>query len=77
MNNKYGYKVCYKRKGSEKLKVYLVTNTYDGAEWHIRWYESHSPPDRKTNKPIENVTWLIIPIQTYREYKRRWRGCPF
>ncbi len=77
MVNGYGYKVCYKEHGSEKLKIYLITNTYDSAKWHVRWHESHSPPDKKTGVPLDNVTWAILPIQTYREYKRRWRGCPF
>jgi hypothetical protein len=68
--SKYGYKVCYKQEGGEKLKVYLVTNTYDLAYWHIRWYENHSPP-------IKNVIWQIVPIKTLFEYKLRWRNCPF
>ncbi len=75
--NGYGYKVCYKQHGNEKLKLYLITNTYDSALWNVRWYESHSPPDRKTGIPIQNATWIIQPITTYQEYKRRWRGCPF
>lgn len=75
--NLYGYKVCYRRQGRTRLKVYLITNTYDGAIWHVRWYETHSPPDRKTGKPIENAVWQIIPITTLAEYRLRWRGCPF
>lgn len=75
--NKYGYKVCYKKQGKEKLKIYLITNSYDLAEWHIRWYEKHTPKDRQTNRPLEKVIWLIVPIKTYIEYKRLWRGCPF
>ncbi len=59
--NGYGYKVCYKQHGNEKLKLYLVTNTYDS----------------ETGIPIQNATWIIQPITTYQEYKRRWRGCPF
>ena len=73
----YGYKVCYTEKGKHRIKLYLVTNTYDGAMWNVRWYESHSPPDRKTGKPIQNVTWLIIPIKHFLEYNRIWRNCPF
>lgn len=73
----YGYKVCYRKFGTNKLKIYLVTNTYDGAVWNVRWYEKQAPPDRITNKPIENVTWLVIPIKNFLEYKRLWRGCPF
>lgn len=73
----YGYKVCYRKQGKNKIKIYLVTNSYDLAEWNIRWYKKETPLDRKTKRPIENVSWLIIPIKTYIEYKRLWRGCPF
>ncbi len=69
----YGYKLCYKELGKEKLKIYIITNTYDLALWHVRWYEKHSPPD----KTLLDVTWVIVPIKTYAEYKRLWRGCPF
>ena len=67
----YGYKVCYKIQGSNKWKVYLVTNTFSLAEWHVRWYERDPP------KHLKRVVWDIFPIQTMREYKVRWRGCPF
>lgn len=67
----YGYKVCYKTQSSNKWKVYLVTNTYELAQWHVRWYECDSPKDLKC------VIWDVFPIQTMREYKVRWRGCPF
>ena len=75
--NGYGYKVCYKQHGNEKLKLYLVTNTYDSALWNGRWYQPHAPPDRKTAIPIHTPTGTIHPITTYQEYKRRWRNCPF
>ena len=75
--NEYGYKVCYQQKGTRKLKIYLVTNSRDLAFWEVRWYETHSPPDRKTRKPITNAVWVVIPVKTYLEYKKLWRGCPF
>ena len=31
MENKYGYKVSYQELGKRKIKLYLVTNTLDGA----------------------------------------------
>ena len=72
-NNKYGYKVCYVEKGKNKMKVYMVTNTYNLAMWHVRWYETHSPPE---NGP-KNVEWKGLPITSYLEYRWRWIGCPF
>ncbi|WP_438848412.1 hypothetical protein [Anaerocaecibacter muris] len=76
-NKEYGYKVCYKHHGKRKWKIYLVTNRYDCALWNIRWYENNAPPDRKTKHPIVNVTWLILPIKSFLEYKWLWRDCPF
>ena len=76
-NKDFGYTVRYKQIGSNKWKVYLVTNTYDGALWNVRWYERDPPKDRISGKPIENVIWNIFPIKTLIEYKWRWRGCPF
>ena len=73
----YGYKVCYREQGRSRLKVYLVTNRRDSALWHIRWYENNAPPNRKTGVPLIDAEWFVIPILTYLEYKRLWRGCPF
>lgn len=67
----YGYTVRYKKNGSNKWKVYLVTNTYALAQWHVRWYERDPPKDLKF------VVWDVFPILTLSEYKVRWRGCPF
>lgn len=67
----YGYTVRYKRQGSDSWKVYLVTNTYALAEWHVRWYKREPP------KGLDNVVWDVLPILTLTEYKVRWRGCPF
>ena len=73
----YGYKVCYRKFGKRKWKIYVITNTYDFALCHVRWYERETPLDRKTKEPIENASWLVIPIKNFLEYKRLWRGCPF
>ncbi len=76
MNN-YGYTVRYIKKGSKRRKVYLATNTYDSALWHVRRYERDPPKDRTTGLPIENAVWEICPIRSYLEYRVRFRGCPF
>ncbi|MCM1440796.1 MAG: hypothetical protein NC131_16580 [Roseburia sp.] len=69
----YGYKVCYKKQNRDKLKIYIITSTYDLAYYHVRWYENHSPPD----KTLSGVTWIIVPIKSYAEYKHLWRNVPF
>lgn len=67
-NMDYGYKVCYTDQDEKTLKVQVVTNTYDLAEWNRKRYELRSPP---------STTWLIIPINTRKEYLQRWKDCPF
>ncbi len=73
----YGYKVCYKLKGKNKIKIYVITDDKDFTLLHIRWYEKELPKDRKTNKIIQNAEWFVLPISNYLEYKWLWRGCPF
>lgn len=68
----YGYKICYRRKGKNKLKSYIVTNNYDYALWRVRWLEINN-----RDHPLGDVTWVILPITSYLEYKWLWRGCPF
>lgn len=64
------YKVCYTKKGGEKLKVYLVTDTLNNALWHVRWYESHSPPS-------DDAELRVLPVYSKKEYARLWKDCPF
>ncbi len=73
----YSYKICYKEKGSNELKRYLVTNSLEGAKWDVNWFNTHPPNDRKDNHTLINPTWYIIPVTKYREHKMLWRGCPF
>ena len=70
-DNKYGYKVCYKEYGKTKLKVFLVTNSFDLAIWHVRWYE-REPPTK-----LKSPQWEIQEVKTKNEYEKLWKGCPF
>lgn len=76
-HKEYGYKVCFRQLGKQRTKIYAVTNTYNLAIWHVRWYQREPPEDRQTKLPILNVEWLVIPVKTYNEYRRLWRDCPF
>lgn len=71
MRKNYGYKICYRHKGKDKLKVFIVTNNYDYALWRVRWLEGNA------DKQLEDITWLVLPITSFLEYKWLWRGCPF
>ena len=59
MQDNYGYKVCYRKHGKSKLKIFIVTNAYELAAFHIRWYETHSQP----NENLLDVIWTIVPIK--------------
>ena len=58
MEDKYGYKVSYQELGKRKIKLYLVTNTLDGAIWNVRWYQTTPQFDRKDNHLIDKPFWL-------------------
>ena len=77
MKDNYGYKVCYKEFGKQKLKIHMVCNSYDLAKWSIQYYENHQQIDKKSKKQIREPTWFILPIRSLLEYKRLWHGCPF
>ncbi len=61
LNNKYGYKVCFK--GIKKIRY--ITNTYDLALFTTQM---------RDNKKFE---FEIYPVKNKREYKKLWKGCPF
>ena len=48
MKNKYGYKVCYREFGKTKMKIHLVTNDYELAQWRMQYYETQQQYNRKT-----------------------------
>lgn len=73
----YGYKVCYRETGKTKVKIHLITNSYDLCVWEIQYYENHKQIDKRTKKIIVKPEWFIIPIRTFLEYKWLWKDCPF
>jgi len=77
LNNKYGYKVCFQELGKTKFKVYLVTNTLDGAIWSVRWYETHKQRDRTDYHILNCPIWHIYEVKTLEEYEKLWKDCPF
>lgn len=76
MRKIYSYKICY-RKNNKKLKLYLITNTLDSANWSVKYYKNYPPVDKKTNIVLKDKTWYVIPITNRLKHKWLWRGCPF
>lgn len=65
LNNKYGYKVCYKE-NNNKLKLSLITNSFDLAVLEIK----------NKNSPTHSI-WHLFEIKNKNEYNKLWKGCPF
>ncbi len=72
----YGYKVCYREKGSKKFVRHLVTNTYDLALWNMERYLKSEVRSRKDNHILKNPIWILLPLKRFEAFVA-WRGCPF
>ena len=78
LHNPYGYKICYKEKGSKEptlvFKVYSFRRAKSIKETFTKLTPVYTYPDEK---PLKKITWMIIPI-TRKEVKDGiWRQCPF
>jgi len=77
LNNPYGYKICYREKGSPEYIERFLTYSYRQAvkvkQMYVKW------PNMACigNMTIKKPTWYIIPI-TKKEVKAGiWRQVPF
>lgn len=77
LDNKYGYKVCYEEYKNNKLKLHLVTNSFDLAVWEIGNYHKYPQRDRKDNHLLINPIWHLLEVKNINEYNKLWKGCPF
>lgn len=79
MKNKdlYGYKVCYKEKGSKRYIRYFITYTYKQAKKILKYYILYSPTAREDNHILDNPIWKIIPIKHSEVKDGIWREDPF
>ena len=75
--NKYGYKLCYKNKGNKKLHIYVITNTFDLANFEMQMCIKYPKQVEQSNNTIRGPTWKIIPIKHKKEYQKLWKNCPF
>jgi hypothetical protein len=73
----FGYKICYKERGSKKYIRYFMTYTYPQA-LKILYYFIGSPPDeRETGRKLIQPEWRIIPVTKKEVLAGIWRECPF
>lgn len=77
VDNKYGYKICYKEETDSKLKLHLVTNSFDLAVLELKNYKLYPQKDRKDKHIIKNPIWHLLEVKNQNEYKKLWKGCPF
>ena len=76
-DNTFGYKICYLEKDGKRKRTYIVTNSYQLALMELNYCQRYPQRKRKTNNPIREPTWYILPVKTLREYNNLWRDCPF
>ena len=75
--DKFGYKICYTENDSKKLRVHLVTNNFEHAQWKASQYEKNQEYERNTNRLLKSPKWYVLPVKNKFEFKKLWKGCPF
>ena len=78
LHNPYGYKICYKEKGSKELVTTFMVHSYKKAKYIKEMYAKLRPVYTYPNeKPLKKPTWFIIPITRKEVRDGIWRQCPF
>ena len=77
LNNPYGYKVCYKEKGSKEYIRHFLTYTYQQAKQAKLYYIKYPQHSREDEHPLKNPQWVIIPIKKSEVRAGIWHEVPF
>jgi hypothetical protein len=73
----FGYKICYKERGSKKYIRYFMTYTYPQALKILYYFISYPPDERETGRKLIQPEWRIIPVTKKEILAGIWRECPF
>ena len=73
----FGYKICYKERGSKKYIRYFMTYTYPQALKILYYFISYPPDERETSRKLIQPEWRIIPVTKKEILAGIWRECPF
>ena len=73
----FGYKICYKERGSKKYIRYFMTYTYPQALKILYYFISYPPDERETVRKLIQPEWRIIPVTKKEILAGIWRECPF
>ena len=77
LHNPYGYKVCYKEKGSKEYIRHFLTYTYQQAKQAKLYYIKYPQHSREDDHPLKNPQWVIIPIKKSEVRAGIWHEVPF
>ena len=77
LHNPYGYKVCYKEKGSKDYIRHFLTYTYQQAKQAKLYYIKYPQHSREDDHPLKNPQWVIIPIKKSEVRAGIWHEVPF
>ena len=73
----YGYKVCYREKGTPRYVRYFLTYTYRQALRRLRCYIRYPPTSREGGHILRNPRWKIVPVSRREVRDGIWREAPF
>lgn len=77
VNNKYGYKLCYRANNKRKLKIHKITNTLDLALFEIQRNKYVKIFNRHSKTKLINPVWHLLEVKNKKEYNKLYKGCPF
>ena len=77
LHSALGYKLCYHKRGNNKMRRHVVTNTIDLAEFEKKYFEKHPEIwSKKHHRYITTTKWFVLPMKK-KESKHTWKNCPF
>ena len=73
----YGYKICYREKGTTRLVRYFLTYTRKQAVLALTGYIRYPPAAREDGHVLVKPRWKIIPVNRNEIKAGIWREPPF
>ena len=77
LHSALGYKLCYHKRGNNKMRRHVVTNSIWLAEFEKKYFEKHPEIwSKKHHKYITTTKWFVMPMRK-KESKHAWKNCPY
>lgn len=76
-NHNYGYKVCYKEKGTNTYIRFFIVYTHEQAKLVVNCNKKYPTYSRSNNRLLNCPKWKIFPISKSEVIAGIWREAPF